>query len=307
MKSLDVMAQCGIDWFSDSHPWGGETAKMNALGANDKYEPGPLVRKFLEHARKIGVNAITFTTMNNSHPWIDGKPFRQDQPDWVIDAGAGPPAGAPDWRKQFKGNCMGNRPFSDWLERTNLEALANGRYPGWCVDGDFFGGPGLACYVVPVNCQSDKHDHLAGRLELCLPAGIDAIDGQHPPALSANLYFGVPADDGSGHLVAEECGCVFYAERNGYGRRQSGRRERQSAHGRESAFITISSRTTSINRCCSRGAKPGNWPGKRLDYILLSALSSSPNQLYLPAHQIRHSRPGQGRASQVAGLGAEKH
>ena len=33
MKSLDFLAECGIDWLSDSHPWGGETAKMNALGA----------------------------------------------------------------------------------------------------------------------------------------------------------------------------------------------------------------------------------------------------------------------------------
>jgi hypothetical protein len=52
MRSLDFIAECGIDWVSDSHPWGGETEKMNALGANDKYMPGELVTKFLEHALK---------------------------------------------------------------------------------------------------------------------------------------------------------------------------------------------------------------------------------------------------------------
>ena len=40
MQSLDFLAECGIDWLSDSHPWGGETEKMNALGAGDKYAPG---------------------------------------------------------------------------------------------------------------------------------------------------------------------------------------------------------------------------------------------------------------------------
>ena len=39
MKSLDFLAACGIDWVSDCHPWGGETDRMNALGADDKYEP----------------------------------------------------------------------------------------------------------------------------------------------------------------------------------------------------------------------------------------------------------------------------
>ena len=43
MKSLDFLASCGIDWLSDSHPWGGETAKMNALGPCDRYELGPQV------------------------------------------------------------------------------------------------------------------------------------------------------------------------------------------------------------------------------------------------------------------------
>ena len=71
MRSLDFLAECGIDWLSDSHPWGGETAKMNALGANDRYEPGPLVRKFLEHARKLGVKVVMWSSMNNTHAWSD--------------------------------------------------------------------------------------------------------------------------------------------------------------------------------------------------------------------------------------------
>ncbi len=32
MKSLDFLAECGIDWVSDSHPWGGETSENERLG-----------------------------------------------------------------------------------------------------------------------------------------------------------------------------------------------------------------------------------------------------------------------------------
>ncbi len=52
MKSLDFLAECGIDWLSDSHPWGGEIAKMNALGPNDQYEPGPQVASFWNMPKK---------------------------------------------------------------------------------------------------------------------------------------------------------------------------------------------------------------------------------------------------------------
>ena len=169
LQSLDFLAQCGIDWLSDSHPWGGETEKMNALGPNGKYEPGPLVGKFLEHARKTGVQVVMWSSMNKTHAWSgQGRPFRSDQPDWLMDAGASPPKNAPDWRRQVQGmlsaggNCFANRPFFDWLVRINLEGMAAGQYKSWAMDGDFFGGGGWYTTVVPVDCQSDKHDHLAG-------------------------------------------------------------------------------------------------------------------------------------------------
>ena len=69
MRSLDFLAECGIDWLSDSHPWGGETEKMNALGAEDQYVPGNLVTQFLKHARQLDVKVVMWPSMNNTHPW----------------------------------------------------------------------------------------------------------------------------------------------------------------------------------------------------------------------------------------------
>ena len=57
---------------------------------------------------------------------------------------------------------MANRAFLDWVTRIHLEELDNGPYPGWVMDGDFFGAGGLWLSVIPVHCLSDKHDHLPG-------------------------------------------------------------------------------------------------------------------------------------------------
>ena len=41
-RSIDFLREAGVDWVSDSHPWGGETARMNSLRETDGYRPGPL-------------------------------------------------------------------------------------------------------------------------------------------------------------------------------------------------------------------------------------------------------------------------
>jgi hypothetical protein len=106
---------------------------MNALGADDKYEPGALVRKFLEHGRKVKVKVVMWSSMNHTHGWsAKGRAFRADKPQWLLDAGTpGPPAGCPDWRKTVNGNCLGNMPFLEWLLRINLEGMATRCYDGW--------------------------------------------------------------------------------------------------------------------------------------------------------------------------------
>ena len=41
----------------------------------------------------------------------------------------------------------------------SLAGMRTGYFPGWVMDGDFFGGGGV---VTPVDCPRSDHDHLAG-------------------------------------------------------------------------------------------------------------------------------------------------
>ncbi|MCX6624246.1 MAG: hypothetical protein NTY38_24925, partial [Acidobacteria bacterium] len=69
LRSIDFLRQVGVEWVSDSHPWGGETAMMNGLVPTDGYQPGPLVSRFYEYANSHGVKPVFWPTMNNTHPW----------------------------------------------------------------------------------------------------------------------------------------------------------------------------------------------------------------------------------------------
>ncbi len=80
MKSLDFLAECGVDYVSDCHPWGGETNKMNKLVDDQPLQISPFNRKFVEHAEKVGVKVSTWMTMNNSNPWGQENPFGRTSP-----------------------------------------------------------------------------------------------------------------------------------------------------------------------------------------------------------------------------------
>ena len=192
---------------------------------------------------------------------------------------------APDFLKKAKGNCMGNRAFSDWLERINLEGMASGHYPAWVVDGDFFGSGGWYTTVVPVNCQSDKHDHLPGDSNYACQralAHLIASVRQHYPQ---TYIFTCRPPHGPGRLVAEERGRVFHAPRIRHGRRQSWPRATKSATWSRTRvhrdfFPHYIDQPLLFPSRCAAANNPSTWPSEKLDYILLSALSSSPNQLY---------------------------
>ncbi|MFA5058879.1 MAG: hypothetical protein WC485_12250, partial [Opitutaceae bacterium] len=163
MRSLDFLAACGFDWLTDSRPWGGETEKMNRLGPNDTYTPGPMVQKFLEHARQDGIKVIMWGSLNATHPWsLAGRAFRPDRPDWRYQPGPNTSTSLLDPRVYPEGNCIADREFLDWVEKINLEGLGTHQYGGYGIDGDFTGGAGLFTTIHPVDCQSDQHDHLRG-------------------------------------------------------------------------------------------------------------------------------------------------
>jgi hypothetical protein len=299
MQSLEFLAACGIDWLSDSHPWGGETEKMNALGPDDRYEPGPLVQKFLEHARGLDIKVVMWSSMNNTHAWSDkGRPFRSDKPHWLLEPGPSVTRpGTPPWLQTAKGNCLPNRPFFDWLLRINLEGMAAGQYPAWAMDGDFFGGGGWYTSVIPVDCQSDQHDHLPGDSNYACQRALKQLTGavrEHFP--DTYIFMCRPPMDLGVWALANVDVCFTILEEGTGGEHvkpldglsdqplnvTAGDQIRTWSRVRvhHDFFphyldqpLLFPSRAGSTNR-------PANWPSGHLDYIMLSALASSPNQLY---------------------------
>lgn len=287
MRSLDFISQCGIDWVSASHPWEGETEKMNALGENDHYTPGPRVRRFLEHARKVGVKVVMWPTMNHTHPWsAAGRPFRSDKPEWLF----APRTldGKPDLIRQRAGhaNCFANRALRDWLSRINAEGLATGYYDAWAMDGSFFGDGGWFTTIVPVDCAFGAHDHLPGDSNYACQRALGRLFADVRRQRPATYIFTCrPAQD-LGVWALREVDACFTLLETGTGRSNIAAGDEIRTWSRVRVhhhfFPHYLDQPLLFPSRANRGEAP-NWPSGKLDYILLSALSSSPNQLfYMP-------------------------
>ncbi len=284
MSSLDFLADCGVDWISDCHPWGGETEKMNALVGDQQYVPGPLVSKFLEHAKKRDVEVVMWPTMNNTHPWWrqHGKPFRADKPSWLMTRD--PKPGESPLLTRNKANCLANMPFQDWLTRVNLQGLATGYYKAWCIDGSFFGDGGWYTSVVPVDCSSDEHDHLPGDSNYASQRALDqliaAVRRQYP-----DIYIIVcrpPMDLGVWSLRNVDACFTLLESGTDSPHIAGGDRIRKWSRVRVHHNFFPHYLDLPLAFPTRSGAQqgPSNWPEGNLDYIMLSALSCSPNQLY---------------------------
>ena len=282
MKSLDFLAECGIDWLSDSHPWAGETQKMNALTADQKYVPGDLVQKFLRHAQRVGVKVVMWPTMNNTHPWSgEGRPFRSDKPEWLLTAP--PRRDKPDLVLRAKANCFANTPFFDWLSRVNMDGLATGYYKSWAMDGSFFGDGGWYTTIIPVDCSSDKHDHLPGDSNYACQRALDRLIAQVRRRYP-DMYIFVcrpPMDLGVWSLRNVDACFTLLESGTGASNVAAGDNIRTWSRVRvhHNFFPHYLDQPLAFPSRAGRNAPP-NWPSAKLDYILLSALSCSPNQLY---------------------------
>ena len=292
MKSLDFLTECGIDWVSDSSCWGGETDKMNRLIEGQEYEPGGPVRRLLEHAKEVGVSVVMWSTMNHTHPWWRsmGRPFRPDKPEWIM-----VPGGTND---NLEVNCFANEPFFQWLAEINMQALRTGYYQGWAMDGSFFGHGGYGKAFVPVNCPSDKHDHLPGDSNYACQRNLDRLMARVRRQDPEIVVFtcGPPMDLGVWSLrnvdicfTIDEASKLEFLEylpglkaqpvNVAFGDKiRNWSRVRVHHHffphyvDQPLLFPSRSSRNAALS-----------WTSEKLDYILLSALSCSPNQLfYLP-------------------------
>ena len=283
-RSLDFLAECGIDWLSDCHPWGGETEKMNALVGDQQYVPGPLVSKFLEHAKKSNVKAVMWPTMNNTHPWWrqHGKPFRPDKPDWLMTRD--PKPGESPLLTRNKANCLANKPFLEWLTRINLQGLATGYYKAWCIDGSFFGDGGWYTSVVPVDCSSDGHDHLPGDSNYACQRALDqliaTVRKQYPGIFI--IVCRPPMDLGVWSLRNVDACFTLLESGTDSPHVVGGDRIRKWSRVRvhHNFFPHYLDLPLAFPTRSGAQQRPSNWPKGNLDYIMLSALSCSPNQLY---------------------------
>jgi hypothetical protein len=289
LQSLAFCAACGLDGVTDSHPWGGESAGMAALREGDRYALGGRGRRFLERARELGLKVTQWPTMNNTHPWrTHGGPFRLDRPEWLrgVDGEALGGANADNFR-QRQANCLACEPFYAWLSRIILDdALGTGLYESWCMDGDFWGTGAYFHTTVPVTCRAENHAHLPGDANYAcqrqLGQLIAEVRQRHP-----GMYIVMcrpPMD--LGVWAQRNVDACFTLIESGTGGSNIAAGNEVRTASRIRVHHHFYPHWLDWSLLFPSYADPKQvpaWPGAHLDYLLLSALSCSPNMLmYLP-------------------------
>jgi hypothetical protein len=227
---------------------------------------------------------MQFATMNNTHPWSKrGGPFRLDVPAWLRGVKGRPSLmdNVGDFKQQFA-NCLGCRPYCDWLEQLTTDTLATGLYQSWCIDGDFWGTGAYFHTTIPVTCTADYHDHLAPDSNYASQKALDRLVAKvrqlHPDyylnAVRPSMDLGVWAlrnFDTCFTLI--ESGT---SESNVAGGDQVRTASRIRTHHHffphwlDQAFVFPSYGDPTLQ-------KVPKWPSQKIDYILLSAMSCTPN------------------------------
>jgi hypothetical protein len=294
-RSLAFLAECGIDWVTDSHPWCGEIDEMNGLGPGGHFALGPLPARLLEYARRKNVKVVFWPTMTNTDPWWKqkGKPFRSDRPDWGMFPEGQTVTGqfitGRVIKRFLKGNCLGNQPFYDWLMCLQLDGMRTGYFSGWVMDGDFFGGGGV---IIPANCPSAQHDHLPGDsnygCERALNRMIATIRREFPdifigPMCRPPMDLGIWSNRGADS--------VFTLDEFGVPNALPGLSEqpinvmmgdklRRWSRVRVHHHFFPHYMDQPLVFAAPKSMKGPDWAMEKIDYVMLSALSSSPKQLY---------------------------
>lgn len=289
LQSLEFLKACGLDGVTDSHPWGGETAQMRDLRDNDHYTLGPRVRRFVERARELGLMVTQWPTMNNTHPWRPyGGPFRLDRPEWLRGVNGEALGGAnADNFERRQANCVACSPFADWLQRIIIDdALGTNLYDSWCMDGDFWGTGAFFHTTIPVTCLADNHDHLPGdanyACQRMLARLMTEVRRRHP-----NIYVIMcrPLQDLGVWAQQNVDACFTLVESGTDGSNIVGGDEIRTA-SRIRVHHQFFPHWLDQSLLFPSYADPNHspvWPSAKLDYILISAISSSPNLLmYLP-------------------------
>ncbi len=297
---------------TDSHPWGGESAKMAALREGDRYVLGARARRFLERARELGLKVTQWPTMNNTHPWRTyGGPFRMDQPDWLrgVEGEALGGANADNFRRR-QANCLACEPFYEWLERIILDdALGTGLYESWCMDGDFWGTGAYFHTTLPVTCLAENHEHLPGDANYACQRRLDRLTAEvrrrYP---GAYIVMCRPPMDLGVWAQRNVDACFTLIESGTGGSNIAAGNEVRTA-SRIRVHHHFFPHWLDWSLLFPSYADPKHvpaWPSAHIDYLMLSALACSPNLLlYLPT-KTGIPEAGQGRNPHLARLGARE-
>ena len=293
MRSIDFAADCGIDIISDGRTWSGETVIVNALKGDEGFPLGQLPLKVADYARKRGVRWVFWPTMGNSDPWSGrGAQLRLDKPEWtMIHEGA-------DRANSKPAACFGHKPFYDWLIKVNLEAMDAGHYGAWCIDGDFAGGAGWGGgpggSVNPARCHSKLHDHISPDIDYRCQRNLTEMAGlmrrRYPDVY---LFYCRPPMD-LGVWALRHVNASFTVN-------EWARLEGLPDMGPQPVNVLLGDKIRYWSRIrvhhhffphyldspqvfaapkSMTNWKGIDWQSDHIDYIMLSALSSSPNQTY---------------------------
>ncbi len=194
------------------------------------------------------------------------------------------------FKQTVQGNCIANKPFRDWINRLSLDGMRTGYFSGWAMDGDFFGGGGV---VTPVNSPREDHEHLLGdstwaceRALTELTANVRKFDPK------TYIFMCRPAMD-LGVFYQRNVDAVFTID-------EMAKPEALPGLTNQPVNVMLGDRIRAWSRIRvhhhffphyvdqpqvfvgpkSMGKAGQDWPSEAIDYVMLSAISSSPNQLY---------------------------
>ena len=294
MRSIDFCQECGIDIISDGRVWSGETSKVNALKGDEQFQLSELALKVAQYARQKEVRWVFWPTMGHSAPWGgSGQQFRLDKPEWKmiherVELVRAKPAA-----------CFAYKPFYDWLATLQLDAMDAGQYGAWCMDGDFFGGAGFgggsSNSVHPARCHSKLHDHVTADVDYVCQRNLTELAGlmrrRYPDVYL--FYCRPPMDLGVWALRHVDASFTVNEWASLAGLPGMGSQpvnvllgdkirhwSRVRVHHQFFPHYLDSPQVFAAPKSMTHYSKGMGWQSDHIDYIMLSALSSSPNQTY---------------------------
>ena len=303
LKSVDAMLECGIDWLQEPHPWCGDADRVGTLVGDAPFQFDSLSMRFIREARRKGMNVVLWGTMNHSNPFVRPipGPLRTDKPEWLIapiiaDMNAEQKAEEKKRTGRWSdGNCLANEPFFRCVEAITLAAMGDAPFAGWAMDGDWFTWDWKAANITeglqPAVCESSSHDHLPGDANYaCQRALTELARSVRKRFPDAYLNYCRPPMD-LGVWALRHVDATFTIDEFAKATPLEGLQgqPRNVTHGDK---IRRWSRVRMHHHFIPhwldqpqlfplpKGIGGPEWESEGLDYILLSAISSSPNLLF---------------------------